>query len=189
MSKYNYTQISIGIQSSWCNEWPKFRVIGNDKIYFDDYVKDYQTIKVDLPTQNNNSLVLEHYGKYFGENKRWDTKSENGKIVQDRAVKVCQLEFNDVDIKKHLYDNFLFQTNGQSIKTDYYGNNGRCIINFEAPVYNWIITTLLREPMSSHRAPDLVLETSHSDLFNYESDTKQLKELEHLLKQHEHLFN
>ena len=109
-------------------------MIGNDKIYFDDYVKDYQTIKVDLPTQNNNSLVLEHYGKYFGENKRWDTKSENGKIEQDRAVKVCQLEFNDVDIKKHLYDNFLFQTNGQSIKTDYYGNNGRCIINFEAPV-------------------------------------------------------
>ena len=69
-------------------------MIGNDKIYFDDYVKDYQTIKVDLPTQNNNSLVLEHYGKYFGENKRWDTKSENGKNeIKRQKRKASRPEF------------------------------------------------------------------------------------------------
>lgn len=144
-----------------------------------------------MPLQDNNCLILEHYGKRFGENNIWDTRSNGNQIVEDRAVKLLKLELDEVDISPYLVQQWPFKTdNGQEIPTDYFGFNGACYINFNGPVYDWIIKTLVRDPSDKKiKAQDLIIETSHNDLFNYDQDIETLKELEQLLKEHAHLFN
>ena len=144
-----------------------------------------------MPLQDSNNLILQHYGKQFGENNIWDTRSENNCIVEDRAVQLVRLEFDKVDIAPYLIKHWPFKTDdAQHIATDYFGFNGCCSIDFTSPVYDWIITNLVYDPKSHLvKAQDLIVETSHSNLFNYDEDLIILKEIEKLLKKHAHLFN
>jgi hypothetical protein len=106
-------------------------------------------------------------------------------------VRFVSISLDDVDIGQYLIRRWPFCTvDGQIIATDYFGFNGRCCIEFGAPVYDWIITNLVHDP-NSHtvKAQDLIIETSHNDLFSYDQDLVTLKEIEQLLEQHAHLFD
>lgn len=136
-----------------------------------------------------NSLVLEHYGKYFGQNNRWDTDSENGNIVRDRAIRIVSIELDDVDISKYMTKYWPLITDQGEMFTDYFGHNGVCTIEFGAPVYDWIITELVHQPNHQYKALDLIVETSHSDLFDYKNDLQEIAEIENILKTNAHLFD
>lgn len=144
-----------------------------------------------MPLQESNSLILEHYGKYFGQNNRWDTQSENNVIVQDRGVRLVHLELDEVDIVKYVFGNWPYVTDqGESFPTNYFGHNGKCTVNFDAPVYPWIIANLVRTTASTAQKPqDFVIETSHNDLFNYSQDIDIIEEIENILEEHAHLFD
>ena len=187
----NSIHIRLEVFGTWCNDWPLLRVSVNDNIYFDDKVIDNKIIEFDAPLEDINSLVMQHYGKSFGNNGIWDTKSENNIIIQDRGIKLIKLEFDAVNIEKYVIKHWPYTTDdGESFATDYFGHNGQFNITFDRKVYNWIITTLVHDPVSSvYRAQDLIIETSHNDLFNYENDVKELKEISHLLEKYAHLFN
>lgn len=187
----NLSKISIVVNSTWCNDWPRLKVIGNDYIYFNDCVIENKTIEFYMPTLEVNTLIIEHYGKQFGENNQWDTVTQDGKIIQDRAIQLVSIDIDEVSIGQHLTKHWPFKTdNGQVIPTDYFGFNGQCCIEFNAPVYEWIITKLLHDPTShTPKALDLIIETSHNDLFNYDQDLITLQEIEQLLNEHAHLFN
>jgi hypothetical protein len=150
-----------------------------------------KVIEFEMPLEAHNKLVMEHYGKQFGENGQWDTRSENDSITQDRAVRFISMSFDDVAVGQYLVRHWPFSTvDGQTIATDYFGFNGQCSIEFDAPVYDWIITHLVHDPTShTVKAQDLIIETSHNDLFTYDQDLITLKEIEQLLEQHAHLFN
>lgn len=59
-------------------------------------------------------------------------------------------------------------------------------LHFNLPVYDWIIQTIRRKKVPNTK---VIVETSHSDLFNYDNDLKEIAEIEELIKQHEYLFN
>ena len=179
------------ILGTYCNAWPKFKITGNNITYFDQEVQQNLVVEFEMPLGDTNSLVLTHYDKNFGHNNHWDTRSENGEIVADRAVKLLKLELDDVDIKKYIIRRWPFHTDdGQTIATDFFGFNGSCTINFGVPVYKWIIKNLVcNDPDTKSKKQDLIVETSHSDLFNYEHDLVTLKEIETLLDANAHLFN
>ena len=187
----NKSKIRIVVEGTYCNDWPRFKVTGNNYTYFDDYVVDNKAIEFEMPVGVHNKLIMEHYGKQFGENGQWDTRNENNVITQDRAVRFVSLSFDDVDVGQYLIRHWPFCTvDGQTIATDYFGFNGQCCVEFGTPVYDWIITDLVHDPTShTVKAQDLIIETSHQDLFNYDQDLVTLKEIEQLLEQHAHLFN
>lgn len=187
----SYVNIRLELYGTYCNDWPRFKITGNNITYFDQQVKENLLVEFTMPLEDKNSLVLTHYDKSFGENNVWDTHSKNGKITADRAVRLIKLELDDVDIKKYITRFWPFYTDdGRLVLTDFFGYNGSCTINFESPVYNWIIKNLVHDPADTKlKAQDLIVETSHNDLFNYENDLATLKEIEALLETHAHLFN
>jgi hypothetical protein len=187
----NFSKISIVVKGTWCNNWPRFKISGNNCIYFDDYVVENKVIEFFMPAHEHNTLILEHYGKQFGQNNQWDTLSKDGVIIQDRAIRLISLELDEVEISQYLTAHWPFKTDsGQILPTDYFGFNGYCCIEFNSPTYDWIITKLVHDPSSyTPNAHDLIIETSHNDLFNYDQDLITLSEIEQLLNKHAHLFN
>lgn len=185
------THILLRVQGTWCNDWPLFRVTVNDHVCFDGPIQDHEILQFDVPTLEQNELTLTHYGKYFGENNRWDTRVESDEIVQDRAVQLNALELDGVDIVKYHRGRWLQKTTaGQEIDSVYFGHNASCCINFSAPVYDWIITQLVKNnTYRKYNAQDLILETSHSDVFDYGNDSRLLDDLDRLLETHAHLFS
>ena len=173
---------------TWCNQWPCLRIKGNNSIYFDAEVNGNKVIEFVMPSNERNQLTLYHYGKRFGENNIWDTRNDGNIIVEDRAIKLMRLEFDQVNVIEYLLTHWPFiTTSGEVVKTDYFGYNGSLTINFTTPVYEWIITHLVQTKVN--RTQDFIIETSHNNLFDYNNDLKELKEIEYLLEKHAHLFN
>lgn len=153
-------------------------------------VQNEQCISISVSAKSkNNTLIIQHYGKNFGQNGQWDTVSKDNVIVQDRAVKLLDIELDDVSIANYVVHQCMFETdNGERLNTDYYGFNGKIEINFDSPVYEWIIDTIVKP--KSRRLLDLSqpVETSANNLFEYEQDQRELAELETILEHNAHLF-
>jgi hypothetical protein len=182
--------LKMSLESTWCHDWPKLKIIANDQIVFDGTVQLLQELVFDLPLQDTNTLIIQHYDKKFGQNGQWDTISENGSIVQDRAIKLLSLCLDQIEINKYVTQKCIFKTeDGNMLHTDYWGFNGQLEISFGAPVYDWIIDTIVKH--QTVRKLDLAqpIETSFDQLFEYEQDIKELDELEKIIKSHAHLLS
>ena len=66
--------VQLNIDATWCNDWPNLKVSVNDTIYFDGEVQGNNVIEFTADIVDHNDLVIEHYGKYFGQDGRWDTR-------------------------------------------------------------------------------------------------------------------
>jgi hypothetical protein len=181
--------VQLNLSGSWCNEWPTLRVRGNETIYFDGSVIDNISIEFSMPLNALNTLEIEHYGKSFGENGRWDTLVEDGQITQDRAVKINHICLDEVDLIDYLFKNFPMKVGQETISTDYMGHNGVISIAFESPVYNWIIKTFVAPKERNKPTFDLVVETSFGNLFDYSQDLLEIEEIENILIQNAHLID
>lgn len=181
--------LNIQLKPNFCNQWPLFRVTYNDTILFEDEIRQSTSLCFDLDLNSHNHLKLEHFGKYFGEDGRWDTVVQDGNIIQDRSIELVNLELGEVDISKYIKrDGCVFhQANGTD--TDFhgfFGFNGHIDFRFPENVYDWIIETWLMK--SNHRAQDLILESSHNNLFDYRDDLREIEKIEHTLEAHADLF-
>lgn len=163
-------------------------VICNNVSYWSGTVEDKKRLVLDLPLVDSNELRIRHFGKRFGEGRIWDTRTQENKIVQDRAFVLTSLMFNEVDILKHIIRFPFIRDSGEELHTDYFGFNGDLVINFKSPVYEWIIEELVRSTVAAEAAPDLIIETSHNDLFDYSQDLVEIAEIKQLLQKHAHLF-
>ena len=185
----NSINILIEVTGTWCNCWPNFQVKINNQIYVNQPIEGQQILKFCADIQESNTITLMHYGKNFGTDGVWDTQTKDNLIVQDRAVKLTRIELDGVDIAKYI-SRWPFQTDiGETYYTDYFGHNGQLIIKFSSPVYKWIITELVCKTVGPDTAQDLILETSHSSVFDYAQDLIELEEIEKLLVEHAHLLN
>jgi hypothetical protein len=183
-------QIKIEIQGYWCHQWPKMQVRLNDHIYFDSSIMDYTTVEFTAPINTNNILIIQHYDKKFGQNGQWDTVSNDGTIVQDRALKLISLQLDSVDISEYIFKNCpLITEHKEVVNTDYYGFNGDVRINFDYPVYNWVIDNIIKPKSKISSDLSQAIETSYNNLFDYQQDLIELAEIENILNQNAHLFN
>ena len=181
--------LTLNIQASWCNQWPNLEVICNNVSYWSGQIEDKKRIAIAIDLLDVNELKIKHFEKRFGEGRVWGTRSQDGTITQDRAFRIDSLIFDEVDIARHIMRFPFVRDNGQEIRTDYFGFNGELVINFRSPVYQWIIEDLVRVSTKPSSAPDLIIETSHSDLFDYDQDLIEIKKIHQLLRDHAHLFS
>jgi hypothetical protein len=97
-------KIKLTVSGTWCHDWPKMKILLNNIIYYDDQVTDTIDVVFEAPLQDNNSLIIQHYDKKFGQNGQWDTKLVNDVIVQDRALKLHSLDLDNVSITKYVIE-------------------------------------------------------------------------------------
>jgi hypothetical protein len=181
--------VTVNLQGYFCNDWPCVEISGNNYIYFTGNVQQTQVIKFPMPAQEINQITIKHKNKNFGTGGIWDTAVQEGVIVQDRAVKLLDLELDDVSIKSYTFDHCRFITDQNEIlQTDYFGHNGCFIVEFGVPVYEWIICNCIK-PKVKIDPSDFVINTTAGNLFDYNQDLVELDEIEGILNQHAHLFN
>lgn len=173
--------IVFKLKGFWCNEWPLCEISLNNQVYFNGQVKDDIEVSIQSKFEEVNFLELKHYGKRFGDNGIWDTTE-----TADRAIKVVSVVINDIDITDIFYK-IPFETADETQHTHYLGHNGVWKCEIPNNVYTWIIQH--RHVGQRLAAPNLVVETSHSDLFDYSRDLEELEELEQLIKQYAHIVD
>lgn len=177
----NMINIKLTLFGTHCNAWPNIKVSLNNNIYYDGPVIDTKVINIAQAANTHNILTIEHYGKSFGSNNIWDTKVDKfNTIYEDRAVKILDLELNDVSLKKYITT---IPFKGiETYYTDYFGHNGIWTLDFDAPVYDWIIKKFIIPPNT--KPLGYVNETSHSNIFDYSLDFIEIKEIEEYLKEY-----
>ena len=179
-------QITFKLLGHFCNQWPNCRIALNNKTYHDGpIVSDFELIIQDK-FQTVNYLEVEHYGKYFGEQGIWDTQVIDNKTVADRAIQIVSIVINEVEIYDIFFKLPFYSTVGEQ-HTHYLGHNGVWRCEFPENVYSWIIQQ--RHFGKTITSSNLVVETSHSELFDYTNDITELEELENLIKQNAYLFD
>lgn len=117
---------------------PKIKIYIDADCIFDGEV-DYQiSIEKDLSSEPH-QLIIEHHGKH-----EWQDQNEQ----HDKHIEIKSILFDEVDIDCH--EHIRLSHRGcwhpnysiESISPCHWlGNNGKWILNFQAPVLNWIITT------------------------------------------------
>ena len=178
----------ITLLGTYCNEWPLCKITVNNQVIYDGQIQDTQTIEFQHQLEHRNFLKITHYGKWFGPG-RYDTSrpDPNGPIVADRALRLQSLIIDDVELVQYAAQIPFMTDHGETWYTHHFGHNGTWELEFAAPVYDWIIERFIRSQAA--KTPDLMLETSHQDLWDYTSDQLDLDEIERLLASHAHLFD
>jgi hypothetical protein len=180
--------IKITLLGTYCNEWPLCKIVLNRQVIYDGNIEGTQTIDFNPELQHNNKLQITHYGKWLGP-RRYDTErpDPNGPITADRAIKLEGLIFNDVELVQYAAQIPFITDRGESWFTHHFGHNGTWELEFTTPIYDWIIERFVRRQQT--QSGDLMLETSHQDLWDYRNDQFELDEIERLLENHAYLFD
>lgn len=180
-------KLEIKLQGTRYRRWPTIRIIFNNQCLYDGKVESELLFEQEVPLEEHNSLVIEHYGKRFGEQGIWDTQVDGDKVIQDCAFVIDYLKLGGVDMQEYV-DQFVFhKDNGDEIHTTYFGYNGRLAIEFPKELYDWVILKFLKKKDPTQY--NFLLETSHSNLFYYEEDLELIDELMQLLKDNEDLLS
>ena len=129
-------EVELKVKAVGINGDPLVRISINDAMAFDDRWHGSDIKKFIMPLSTNNRLLIEHYGKKFGENRIWDQYEF---VLQE-------IWLDDVPISKLWQSGKkLYYHNGETIPDDLgpvdmvFGFNGSFELEFTAPVYDWII--------------------------------------------------
>ena len=81
------------MQGSFCNGWP-ILTITQDENKYDHTIEEHTSVSMDL---DNRPFRLGMYNKSFGNNHRWDTKTDqSGNILEDKFIKFTDILIDDV---------------------------------------------------------------------------------------------
>lgn len=142
--------------------WPQCKILVDDQVHIDQTISSTQNIifNVDLNESENHKISILQYGKMFGENRVWHTKSVEGKIISDRYLVINDIKFDDVSIKKIWYNGCInnqfnekqiFDFTQNNLDVPYFESlpkgydeirisyNGGYVLDFDTPIYDWII--------------------------------------------------
>jgi hypothetical protein len=135
---------------------PKIRIYIDNNCLFDGNV-DYRVSVDKILSTGDHQLIIEHYGKH-----QWQDQNEQ----HDKHVEIKSILFDEVDLDCH--EHMRLSHRGQwhpNYGKEYIspchwlGNNGKWVLNFQAPVLNWIIDTT----NSAGVSPDQTLDKSTKD--------------------------
>jgi len=113
------------------NGGPKIKIYNNDSLLLQTVLteKGHQTIELDVALKCPTKLTIEHYDK----NMKYDTKLENGNIIEDKGFILEKIKFDNFVLENELYHFKFIKDNGEELKdSNYIGYNGKYIINIDS---------------------------------------------------------
>ena len=112
------------------NGGPQVQIIHNNKLYFEGKLssKGYKHIDIDTQDIFPTKLIIRHHGK----NMKYDTKLENGNILDDKAFIINKIKLNEYSLQHALHTFPLINNGKEEDKTNYIGYNGDYIIDIDS---------------------------------------------------------
>jgi hypothetical protein len=156
-------------------------------------VEDLQTIEFETNCNNINTLCFQHYGKSSGENGIYDTDIVNNK---DCKFQILDIKFDQVSIGEKLKSELTFDTDWTQFQLDNNSAefaqqfshiektngmitfNGKTIIQFDTPVYDWLIIKKYKLPIVQGQA----FFSNHTMRWHYEKNISIIDEIRKLMK-------
>jgi len=181
------TKISIDLQGHYCNHWPYLSITLNGVELFNQQVVESMTLDFDVACDQKNLLEFEHYNKSFGTNGVWDTDLST---QQDCFVQIKDIRFDDVSVDGIIVElTFISKWNQYSdpeqVKHFSTINNCNGLMNFNGviglefntPVYDWLIVKKYKEPIDKN----IAYFSNHTARWHYEEDIRILDEIKNLM--------
>ena len=171
--------------------WPKIKVFNND-VLLDDFQCQLKVEKnYNINPLKENLLIIEHYGKKFGDNDIWDASSD-GEI----KAKLLDILFDDVSID-HLITSIKFETiwteNQLKYETQesivnyssYYSHgemtfNGKLSFKYETPIYDFLILKKYKQDYNEN----LAYFSNYTESFNYDKGLEKISKIKELLQRY-----
>lgn len=180
--------------------WPQCKIELDGQVIFEKHIQNDETIVLDnleLNSNNSHTLKILQYGKMFGENRVWHTRVVDEKITKDRFFLIKDIKFDDVSIKR-IWHNGQIENNFNKKQIEDFADaipyvehivqgydeirisfNGGYVLNFETPVYDWIILT--QAPLM--KIEGKMKESSLTSIVNWRLDYTRGNALEELYNQ------
>jgi hypothetical protein len=179
------TKISIDLQGYYCNHWPWVIVRLNGIELFNQQVIESIKLDFDVVCDQHNLLEFEHYGKSFGANGVWDTTSE-----LDCFAQIKDIRFDDVSVDNIVSGLTFISKWSENSDPDQVKNfstinncnglmnfNGVISLEFDMPVYNWLIVKKYKKPIDKN----IAYFSNHTARWHYEEDIRILDEIKNLM--------
>jgi len=119
------------------NGGPKIKIYNNDSLLLQTVLteKGHQTIELNEALECPTKLIIEHYDK----NMKYDTKLENGNIVDDKSFILEKIYIDNFVLENELYHFKFIKDNGEELNnSNYIGYNGKYIINIDSDeLFTW----------------------------------------------------
>lgn len=170
-------EFRIKAAGQFCNDLPRLRITLDGSVVHDGSVGDMD-LQFEIP-RTACVLVLEHYDKRFGENRRWDTKSVNSEIVQDRKIVLHELSLDGISTMNSLHRLQFNQkpVTGEPIIGDAnfsgtFNFNGTVRLDMSPSPMNWLINLLHKQELK-----DISYFSDYSRLFHYENERRLIAEI------------
>ena len=181
------TKISIDLQGHYCNHWPWVIVRLNGIELFNQQVIESIKLDFDVVCDQHNLLEFEHYGKSFGTNGVWDTTAE-----LDCFVQINDIRFDDVSVDNIIISSLTFiskwnqDSDPEQVKNfstiDHCNGlmnfNGVIGVEFDTPVYNWLIEEKFIKKQSTNNA---IFNKSGNRRFDYKYILAQIDKIKQII--------
>jgi len=136
--------LTLNMQGSFCNGWP-ILTITQDENKYDHTIEEHTSVSMDL---DNRPFRLGMYNKSFGNNHRWDTKTDqSGNILEDKFIKFTDILIDDVSVL-HLLTKIDYNSKEQGchiVHDSCLRFNGYWNFPIGDNPYDWIIDTIYQQ--------------------------------------------
>jgi hypothetical protein len=154
---------------------------------FNQQVIESIKLDFDVACDQHNLLEFEHYGKSFGTNGVWDTTSE-----LDCFVQINDIRFDDVSVDNIIISGLTFiskwnqDSDPEQVKNfstiDHCNGlmnfNGVIGVEFDTPVYNWLIEEKFIKKQSTNNA---IFNKSGNRRFDYKYILAQIDKIKQII--------
>ena len=188
------TQINLAIdlKGQYYNHWPFARITVNNLILFDGEVIDIVTLMFNINAVDKNQLIIEHYGKRFGDNNVYDCSADQH---EDCVLTIKDIRFEDITVGPEIMNKLFFKTvwtdaqlqtmlkEDLSLMSEVSCQNGTMNFNssfnleFETPILNWLTIAKYKKPVEK-----TTYFSNHALRWHYEEDLKLIEEIKQLIK-------
>ncbi len=141
-------QVAIDIELSstnWNERYPGARVYINHTLIFENLIAEPTKVSWQGTTQDRNKITVEMYNKKPGDT----VTNKNGAIVKDVTLNINSITLDDIELDNLLWTNSIYYPNTdetgapESMKECVnLGWNGRWELEFDSPVYLWLLENL-----------------------------------------------
>lgn len=165
----------------------------NNQVLYDGPVINSSRHIYQIGVEKNNHLVIQHYGKRFGDGDIYDCSADQS---QDCVLKIKEIKFNDVPIGQELMSKLYFETEWtpaqlKNLTPEFLQEMSKITcangtmnfnsvfkISFETPILNWL--TIAKYKTEDKQQAYF---SNYSLRWHYEEDLKLIEEIKSLIKQ------
>lgn len=126
----------------WKERFPGARVYINEQLIFEEILTEEKTITWQGTIQEQNKIIVEMYNKQDGDT----TKDSDGNIANDVLLNIQNISIDEIELGQLLWTKSIYYPDPSNTSAPSHmkecvnlGWNGRWELEFDSPVYLWLL--------------------------------------------------